>query len=130
MPQDPNDADLDAGDDWPDDLDAQDEADRVYREKWAAHDAPDAPLADYVPGRATPKAVHDSYRDGMTAAGPYLGLGAQIGGSMALFCGLGYVVDRWLGTSPWGILVGAMLGMAGIVALLVRLAREADRKKR
>ena len=79
---------------------------------------------------ATAGSVADSYLDGMQAAGPYLGLGAQIAASMALFCGVGYVVDRWLGTSPWGILVGAMLGMVGIVALLVRISREAEQSKR
>ena len=121
----------DSGDDWPEAPDRWAEADRAYEEKWDEPGPEDeaAPPSDYEPTRATPKAVHDSYRDGMQAAGPYLGLGVQIAGSMALFAGGGYAVDRWLDSSPWGILVGAMLGMAGIVALLVRVSREADRKR-
>ena len=128
-------------DDWPDD--SWDEADRAYEEKWAGPaEAPDA-LSDaltgepdpftpapvspgYVPTRATPKSVSDAYVGGMAAAGPYLGLGVQIAASMALFAGLGYAIDRWLGTSPWGILAGAALGMVGIFVLIVRVAREAD----
>ena len=117
-----------SGDDWPEAPDRWAEADQAYQEKWS-EEPDEAPAPGYVPSEATPKAVHDAYGDGMRAAGPYLGLGIQIAASMALFCGLGYAADRWLGTSPWGILVGAMLGMAGIVALLVRVSREADRKR-
>lgn len=76
--------------------------------------------------RPTTSSVADSYLDGMQGAGPYLGLGMQIAVSMALFVGGGYAVDRWLGTSPVGLLVGAGLGMVGIIALVVRIAREAD----
>ncbi|HEX8386663.1 MAG TPA: AtpZ/AtpI family protein [Rubricoccaceae bacterium] len=125
-------------DGWPAAPDRWVEADREYEAKWSdepdrdpddATDAVGPAPVGYEPSPATAKAVHDSYRDGMQAAGPYLGLGVQIAGSMALFAGGGYAVDRWLGTSPWGILLGALLGMAGIVALLVRVSREADRKR-
>ena len=139
MPADPTD------DDWPDDPDAWAEKDRAYQEKWADPDGEPEPLAgdplvgepdpftpgpDYRPAKATPKSVSDAYVGGMSAAGPYIGLGVQIAASMALFAGGGYAVDRFLDTSPWGVLVGAMLGMAGIVALLVRVSREADAEAR
>ena len=126
--------DPDRPDDWPDDSWA--EADRTYEEKWAdpegdlealaADPDPFSPSPEYAPTRATPKSVSDAYIGGMAEAGPYLGLGVQIAASMVFFAGLGYAVDRWLGTSPWGILVGAALGMVGIFVLIVRVAREAD----
>lgn len=116
-------------DGWSDAPDRWAEADRAYEEKWAEPSA-EAPPAGYVPAKATPKAVHDAYGDGMRAAGPHLGLGVQIAASMALFVGGGILVDRWLGTTPWGVIVGAVLGMAGILVLVVRVSREADRKKR
>lgn len=124
-------------DGWPEKADAWDAADRAYRAKWrdeAPDDRPDgstgevdaSPPPSYVPTRATPRVVTDSYRDGMQAAGPYIGLGVQIAASMAVFAGGGYALDRSLGTTPWGILTGATLGMVGIVFLIVRVAREAD----
>lgn len=145
MPADPTDRpDDDRSDDTPE-PDAWAEKDRAYEEKWAdPADEPD-PLAgdpfagdpdpftpgpDYRPTQATPKSVSDAYVGGMSAAGPYIGLGVQIAASMALFAGGGYAADWYLGTSPWGILIGAMLGMAGIVALLVRVSREADAEVR
>ena len=118
-------------DPWADKPDRFDRADREWRERWAPpspedEDAAEPPGPDYRPGRATPGAVHDAYGDGMRAAGPYLGLGVQIGASMALFVGLGVVVDRWLGSSPWGLVVGAVLGMVGVMALVLRVAKGPD----
>ena len=66
----------------------------------------------------------------MQAAGPYIGLGVQIAASMAFFAGGGYALDHFLGTTPWGILAGATLGMIGIVVLIVRVAKEADAESR
>jgi F0F1-type ATP synthase assembly protein I len=52
---------------------------------------------------------------------PYLGLGLQLGVTMVFFVGLGYGADEWWGTGPWGVVVGAVLGMTSIIAQLVRL---------
>ncbi len=119
--------------DWPQSPDPWEAADRAYRAKWRADapgDAPDDAFApappSYTPTRATPRVIMDSRRDGMQAAGPYIGLGMQIAASMAVFAGGGYALDRGLGTTPWGILVGATLGMVGIFFLIVRVARAAD----
>ena len=124
-------------DDWPLAPDAWAKADSAYRAKWSDQqdgELGDAPTSDpppsYVPTNATPRVVIDSYRDGMQEAGPYLGLGVQIAASMTFFAGGGYALDRWLGTSPWGILIGALLGMVGIIVLIVRIAREADAESR
>lgn len=134
-PDDPLDGD-ESADPFADAPDAWAESDQAWNERWS--DDPDEadPEADASPSRAgapaprpTATSVGDSYLDGMQAAGPYLGLGVQIAASMAVFVGGGYAVDVWLGTSPVGLLVGAVLGMAGIVALVVRIARDADAQK-
>jgi ATP synthase protein I len=43
-------------------------------------------------------------------------------GLVGIFAGLGYLVDRWLGTRPWlmvaGVFVGAILGFVYLVSLL------------
>ena len=67
---------------------------------------------------------------GMMEAGPYLGLGLQSAFAMAFFVGLGYLVDGWLGSRPWGIVVGAVLGMVGVIMLLVRLSNQANAASR
>jgi ATP synthase protein I len=35
---------------------------------------------------------------------------------------LGYLVDRWQGTNPWGVLVGAGIGLVGGMWALIREA--------
>ena len=127
MPTPPDDPYADKPDRWERD-------DRAWRARWSDEDADDGgyatpPPGAYTPGGSSPDDVHDAYGEGMRGAGPYLGLGVQIGGSMAFFVGAGVLVDRWLGTSPWGVVVGAALGMVGIVFLVLRIADEAGRKR-
>ena len=118
-------------DPWADKPDRFDQADRAWEDRWSDRQDDDegddwdqAVSPDYRGRRATPGSVSDAYGDGMRAAGSHLGFGLQIGMSMAFFVGLGIVVDRWLDTSPWGVIVGAVLGMIGIVVLVLRVAKE------
>lgn len=67
-----------------------------------------------------------SWNRDMVEAGPYLTLGLQLAFGMAFFVGLGYLADGWLGSRPWGIIVGAILGMIGGITLLVRLSNQAN----
>ena len=125
MPTPPNDPYADKPDRWERD-------DRAWRAKWADPDDDEyaaPPPGTYRPGGSSPDDVKDAYAEGMRGAGPYLGLGAQIGGSMAFFVGAGVLADRWLDTSPWGVIVGAALAMVGIVFLVVRVANEAGGKR-
>ena len=63
----------------------------------------------------------------MQEAGPFLGLGLQVAGGLLFFVGLGYLAEDYLGVaSPWGMVVGAVLGMVGVIALLVRVSNEAS----
>lgn len=45
-------------------------------------------------------------RSGPAAAASYTLIGAII-----LLGGIGYAIDEWRGTSPWGLLCGLMLGL-------------------
>ncbi len=46
--------------------------------------------------------------------------------SVATFLGLGYLVDRWLGTSPWflvgGVVLGSGLGLYEFVRITSKLS--------
>lgn len=44
-------------------------------------------------------------------AGPAAGAGYTLIGAILLLGGLGYAVDRWLGTTPWFLLGGLLLGV-------------------
>ncbi len=48
------------------------------------------------------------------------GAGLQFAASMVIFSWLGGRLDGWIHTSPWGLLGGALLGLAGGLFLLVR----------
>lgn len=124
-------------DDWPDEPDRWAEADRAWQDKWSDDPAGDEPeddasaeeaVAPYTEPRrpATASGVGRAYGTGMREAGPYLGLGIQIAASMALFVGGGIALDRWAGTEPWGVLIGAALGLASVLAMLVRLVKLMD----
>ncbi|HYE93836.1 MAG TPA: AtpZ/AtpI family protein [Terriglobales bacterium] len=39
----------------------------------------------------------------------------------------GYYADRWLGTSPWLLLIGLVFGIAAGFTILIRSARKAER---
>ena len=38
------------------------------------------------------------------------------------FCGLGYLLDKWLGTDPWLLIAGIVLGSAAGLFEFVRLS--------
>lgn len=61
-------------------------------------------------------------------AGRYLSLGLELSVTMIVCAGGGYLVDRWLGTLPWGIVAGAILGMVTIFVQLLKLSRSVGRK--
>ncbi|MGH7483031.1 MAG: AtpZ/AtpI family protein [Longimicrobiales bacterium] len=64
-------------------------------------------------------------------AGRYLGLGLTWALSTALFLLGGWAVDRWLGTMPLFLLVGAFIGAgAGFYSLYYHLVIEPRERKR
>ena len=44
-------------------------------------------------------------------AGPAAGASYTLIGAIILLGGIGYAVDRWLGTSPWFLVGGLILGI-------------------
>ena len=42
-----------------------------------------------------------------------MALAFEFAGAVALFWGLGWLVDNWLGTDPWAQIVGSVLGWIG-----------------
>ncbi|MEA2708439.1 MAG: synthase protein [Phycisphaerales bacterium] len=50
------------------------------------------------------------------------GVGIEFVVAIALFVGIGYAIDRWRGSSPWGILIGAGIGFAVGLRSMIRVA--------
>ena len=118
-------------DDWPDEPDAFEEADQRWADTWSDEPAVEEEEAVPLSGPLPPApSAAKAYHTGMREAGPHLGLGLQIAGAMALFTVGGYFADRALGTSPWGVVVGAALALVAVVALVVRLSNEAAAEAR
>ena len=52
-----------------------------------------------------------SFQQGAEQSGPAASASYTLIGAIILLGGLGYVVDRWRGTSPWFLLAGLLLGL-------------------
>jgi F0F1-type ATP synthase assembly protein I len=52
---------------------------------------------------------------------------AQVGLEMVAPLFIGLALDHYLGSSPWGLIVGTVLGFVGGLAHLVMLANRQDR---
>lgn len=51
------------------------------------------------------------FQDSVQKAGPAQSASYSLIGAIILLGGLGYAFDIWRGTTPWGVLVGLMLGL-------------------
>ncbi len=58
-----------------------------------------------------------------TPLGKALELGVQFGACVVVGMGLGYYLDRWLGTSPLLLLLFMLFGFAAAVRTLLRFAQ-------
>lgn len=67
---------------------------------------------------------NSSFSNAFRDAGPYLTLGLELGLTMIAWSVIGYLLDRWLETTPWLTLAGVLVGM---VSLFIQLARAAKR---
>ena len=65
----------------------------------------------------------------MKGIAQFLHLGTTIVLSMGFFTFLGYSIDRWLGCSPLGILVGILLGTFLSFVYLYRMAVNSDARR-
>jgi F0F1-type ATP synthase assembly protein I len=70
---------------------------------------------------STTQQVHSAVNDGWMHGGSFLG--SVLAGTL-----LGYFLDMWLGTDPWLVAVGIVVGSyAGFVQMWVYLKRLDDR---
>lgn len=53
----------------------------------------------------------ESLQDNVQRAGPAAGASYTLIGAIVLLGGIGYAVDQWRGTAPWGLFVGLVLGL-------------------
>ncbi len=58
------------------------------------------------------------------------GVGLELAGALAGFALVGYWIDRWYETEPWGLVIGVILGMVGGLYNLVRQSLQAVREAR
>lgn len=60
-------------------------------------------------------------------------LGYEFSAAVGGFCFVGWLVDRFWETKPWGLLVGAILGLIGglynLIRDALRMSREQDPHK-
>ena len=63
------------------------------------------------------------FQDNVSRAGPAATASYSLVGAIVVLGGLGYAVDRWLGSAPWGVFVGLLLGFVVGFYELVKAAR-------
>ena len=52
-----------------------------------------------------------AFQANVTGAGPVAAASYTLVGGIILLGGIGYAVDRWWNTAPWGLVVGLALGI-------------------
>ena len=62
-------------------------------------------------------------QDATQRAGPAAAAAYTLIGAVVLLGGGGYALDRWLGSSPWGVLGGLLLGLVVGFYELVKATR-------
>ena len=63
-----------------------------------------------------------SLQDNASRAGAAAGASYTLVGAILVFGGIGYAVDKWQGTAPWGLLIGLALGILVGFYELVKIA--------
>ena len=63
-----------------------------------------------------------AFQANMASAGPAAAASYTLVGGIVLLGGIGYAVDRWWGTAPWGLLIGLALGIVVGFYELIRTA--------
>jgi F0F1-type ATP synthase assembly protein I len=80
-----------------------------------------------------PKPKPDEARARATVMGDlgrHAGLGFQFAGVLALFALAGWWLDEKLGTTPWSLVLGCLLGAVGATIALVRAVPSAGSRRR
>ena len=67
--------------------------------------------------------VNESMEENLRKGTPTIIASYRLVGAILFFGGVGYLLDRWLMTSPWFLIVGLLGGVAVGLLGLVRLVR-------
>lgn len=62
----------------------------------------------------------DPFRKGLSIAAR---VGVELVATTAVGTGLGYLLDQWLGTWPWLLIVGVFLGATAGILAIFRMAK-------
>lgn len=65
-----------------------------------------------------------SLQENVTRAGPAAAASYTLIGAIILLGGVGYAVDSWQGTAPWGLVIGLLLGVVVGFYELVMMTRQ------
>jgi F0F1-type ATP synthase assembly protein I len=52
-----------------------------------------------------------SLQENVARSGPVAGASYTLIGGIVLLGGIGYGIDKWQGTAPWGLVIGLALGI-------------------
>jgi F0F1-type ATP synthase assembly protein I len=63
------------------------------------------------------------FQESVSRAGPAATASYTLIGAIVVLGGVGYAVDRWIGTAPWGVFVGLLLGVVVGFYELVKAVR-------
>jgi ATP synthase protein I len=66
-----------------------------------------------------------AFQANVASAGPVAAASYTLVGGIILLGGIGYAVDRWWGTEPWGVVIGLMLGIVVGFYELIQTTRAA-----
>ena len=64
----------------------------------------------------------NSDQDENRKAGFAYAAGIALFASVATFCGVGWLVDKWFNIAPWGLVIGIVLGSAAGLYEFIRIS--------
>ncbi len=77
---------------------------------------------------ADPSGDRGAWQQAMGDAGPYVGLGLQMGLTVAFYLLAGLGLDVWLETGPTFMLIGGGIGLAMMFTVLIRATQDLNQK--
>ena len=66
----------------------------------------------------------------MVRAGRYIAIGYNFSGIIIAGAAVGWLIDRFLGTGPWGLLACSLIGIVGSFIWLIDALRRFERSDR